>query len=110
VRVVAATNQDLADAVADGRFRSDLYYRVNVFPLTLPPLRERREDIPDLIRYSVQRFALRLNKRIVDIPADTMAALCAYDWPGNVRELENAIERARIGTTGSTPQGPGAEF
>jgi formate hydrogenlyase transcriptional activator len=110
VRVVAATNLNLADAVASGRFRSDLYYRLNVFPLTLPPLRERPEDIPDLVRYSVQRFALRLNKRIVDIPAETMAALRAYDWPGNVRELENVMERAVIVTTGSTLQVPVAEF
>ena len=110
VRVVAATNQNLADAVATGRFRSDLYYRLNVFPLTLPPLRDRPEDIPDLVRYSVQRFALLLNKRIVDIPAETMAALRTYDWPGNVRELENAMERAVIITTGSTLQVPVAEF
>ena len=110
VRVVAATNQHLGDAVAAGRFRSDLYYRLNVFPIALPPLRERREDIPDLVRYSVQRFARRLNKRIETIAADTMAALCAYDWPGNVRELENAIERAVIVTDGSALQVPVAEF
>jgi formate hydrogenlyase transcriptional activator len=110
VRVVAATNQQLADAVAAGRFRSDLYYRLNVFPLTLPPLRERREDIPDLVRYSVQRFARRLKKRIESIPAETMAVLCAYDWPGNVRELENAIERAVIITSGTSLQVPLADF
>jgi formate hydrogenlyase transcriptional activator len=110
VRVVAATNQPLADAVAAGRFRSDLYYRLNVFPIVLPPLRERREDIPDLVRYSVQRFARRLNKRIDTIPVDAMAALRAYDWPGNVRELENAIERAVIVTGGSVLQIPVAEF
>ncbi len=110
VRVVAATNQNLADAVAAGKFRSDLYYRLNVFPITMPPLRERREDIPDLVRYCVQRFARRLNKRIETIPTDAMAALCAYDWPGNVRELENAIERAVIVTSGSALQVPVAEF
>jgi formate hydrogenlyase transcriptional activator len=110
VRVVAATNQRLADAVAAGQFRSDLYYRLNVFPITVPPLRERREDIPDLVRYSVQRFARRLNKRIETIPGDSMATLCAYDWPGNVRELENVIERAVIVTTGSALQVPVTEF
>ena len=110
VRVVAATNHNLADAVGTGTFRSDLYYRLNVFPIALPPLRERREDIPELVRYSVQRFARRLNKRIETIPADAMAALAAYDWPGNVRELENAIERAVIVTTGAVLQVPVAEF
>jgi formate hydrogenlyase transcriptional activator len=108
--VVAATNRNLADTVAAGTFRSDLYYRLNVFPITLPPLRERPEDIPELVRYSVQRFARRLNKRIETIPAETMAALSAYDWPGNVRELENAIERAVIVTTGSALRVPIAEF
>jgi len=110
VRMIAATNQNLADTVNTGRFRSDLYYRLNVFPIVLPPLRERREDIPDLVRYSVQRFARRLNKRIETIPTDTMAALCAYDWPGNIRELENAIERAVILTTGSALDVPVAAF
>jgi len=110
VRVITATNHNLADTVATGEFRSDLYYRLNVFPIQLPPLRERPEDIPDLVRYSVQRFARRLNKRIETIPTDTMAALCAYDWPGNVRELENAIERAVILTSGSVLDVPVAEF
>jgi formate hydrogenlyase transcriptional activator len=110
VRVVAATNHTLAESVAAGRFRSDLYYRLNVFPITLPPLRERRADIPELVRYSVQRFARHLSKHIESVPADTMAALCAYDWPGNVRELENAIERAVIVTSGSVLQVPVAEF
>ena len=110
VRVVAATHQNLADTIAAGHFRSDLYYRLNVFPIALPPLRERPEDIPDLVRYSVQRFSRRLNKRIETIPTDVMASLCAYDWPGNVRELENAIERAVIVTTGSVLQVPVAEF
>jgi formate hydrogenlyase transcriptional activator len=110
VRVIAATNRDLATAVADGKFRSDLYYRLDVFPITLPPLRDRRDDIPDLVRHSVQRFARQLNKRIETIPADAMAALTAYDWPGNVRELENAIERAVIVTTGSALQIPIAEL
>jgi len=110
VRVVAATNRPLADAADSGEFRSDLYYRLNVFPLTLPPLRERREDIPDLVRYSVQRFASHLNKRIESIPPDSMAVLCAYDWPGNVRELENAIERAVIVTPGRVLQVPVADL
>jgi formate hydrogenlyase transcriptional activator len=110
VRVVAATNSDLEDAVAAGTFRRDLYYRLNVFPIALPPLRERPEDIPDLVRTCVQRLARRLSKRIETIPADTMAALCTYDWPGNVRELENAIERAVILTQGRVLRVPVAEF
>jgi len=110
VRLVAATNRDVEAAVASGDFRTDLYYRLNVFPIALPPLRERPEDIPDLVRACVQRFARRLNKRIERIPAETMAALCRYDWPGNVRELENAIERAVILTTGPVLQVPMSEF
>src|SRR4030095_4341239 len=110
VRVVAATNRDLEAAVASGEFRSDLYYRLNVFPIALPPLRERPDDIPDLVRACVQRFARRLNKRIERIPTETMAVLCGYDWPGNVRELENAIERAGILTTGPLLQVQMSEF
>jgi len=82
--------------VAAGTFRSDLYYRLNVFPITLPPLRERVEDIPPLVRYFVQKFARQMNKRIDTVPAETMAVLSRYAWPGNVRELENAIERAVV--------------
>jgi formate hydrogenlyase transcriptional activator len=93
VRLVAATNRDLARMVADRQFRSDLYYRLNVFPLTLPPLRERREDIPLLVQYFVQQHARRLKRTIESIPAEAMAALTRYSWPGNVRELENFIER-----------------
>jgi len=100
VRVVAATNRDLEEMVAAGTFRNDLYYRLNVFPVTLPPLRERPEDIPPLVRYFVQKFARRMNKRIETIPADAMTALSRYAWPGNVRELENAVERAVIVTSG----------
>ena len=110
VRVVAATHQNLEEAVAEETFRSDLYYRLHVFPIALPPLRERPEDIPDLVRACVQRFSRRLNKRIESIPADAMAALRQYDWPGNVRELENAIERAVILTTGPVLQVPVSEF
>jgi formate hydrogenlyase transcriptional activator len=96
VRLVAATNRDLAQMVADRRFRNDLYYRLNVFPVVLPPLRERREDIPMLARHFIQRFARRMGRRIESIPAAVMGALVAYPWPGNVREMQNVIERAVI--------------
>ncbi len=101
VRVVAATNRDLEKMVAEGRFRSDLFYRLNVFPLRVPPLRERRADIPLLVRYFAHRFARRMDKEIETIPASTMNALVAWDWPGNVRELENIIERSVILSKGS---------
>src|SRR5712671_4399347 len=94
VRVVAATNQDLSKLVAEKAFRSDLYYRLNVFPIQIPALRERPEDIPLLVRYFVQRFSRQLNKGVEYIPTDAMDALTHYSWPGNVRELENLIERA----------------
>jgi formate hydrogenlyase transcriptional activator len=100
VRVVAATNQDLSEMVENKQFRSDLYYRLNVFPITIPPLRDRREDIPLLIRYFTQKFARQLNRPVERIPAGTMDALTAYAWPGNIRELENLIERAVILSTG----------
>ncbi len=96
VRLVAATNQDLSQMVADKQFRSDLYYRLNVFPITVPPLRERPEDIPLLVRYFAQRYARLMNKRIETIPAETMTTLSRYHWPGNIRELENLIERSVI--------------
>jgi formate hydrogenlyase transcriptional activator len=96
VRFVAATNQDLARMVEEHRFRSDLFYRLNVFPIAVPPLRERPEDIPLLVRYFAQKYSRRMNKRIEVIPAESMAALMEYHWPGNVRELENLIERAVI--------------
>jgi formate hydrogenlyase transcriptional activator len=96
VRLVAATNCDLEKMVADRQYRSDLYYRLNVFPVTIPPLRERAEDIPLLIRFFAQRFARRMGKPIDSIPAKHTAALTRYHWPGNVRELENVIERAVI--------------
>jgi formate hydrogenlyase transcriptional activator len=96
VRLVAATNRDLAQMVGDGRFRSDLYYRLNVFPVVLPPLRERREDIPILARHFTQRFARRMGRRIETIPAAVMDALVGYPWPGNIREMQNVIERAVI--------------
>jgi formate hydrogenlyase transcriptional activator len=106
VRLVAATNQNLEEMVESGTFRRDLYYRLNVFPIVLPPLRERRADIPNLVRYLAQRLARHMKKRIETIPAETMAALCSYDWPGNVRELENLIERAVILTRGPVLQVP----
>ncbi|HTO68610.1 MAG TPA: sigma-54 dependent transcriptional regulator [Casimicrobiaceae bacterium] len=100
VRLVAATNCDLEAMVADGGFRRDLYYRLNVFPITLPPLRERRRDIPALAWHFTERIARSMQKRIDTIPESTMDALCAHDWPGNVRELENTIERAVILSSG----------
>jgi len=110
VRVVAATHRSLEGMVEAGTFRSDLYYRVNVFPIVLPPLRDRREDIPRLVRYFVQKFARGMKKMIDTIPSEAMTALTAYDWPGNVRELENAIERAVILTSGPVLHVPLAEF
>src|SRR3989475_11534752 len=96
VRLVAATNRDVAQMVGDGRFRSDLYYRLNVFPVVLPPLRERPEDVPRLVRHFTQRFARRMGRRIESVPAPVMDALVRYPWPGNVREMQNIIERAVI--------------
>jgi formate hydrogenlyase transcriptional activator len=110
VRLVAATNRDLAKMIADREFRSDLYYRLNVFPLSLPPLRERTADIPKLVRYFTQKYARRMNKRVASIPTETMEALTAYAWPGNVRELENLIERAVILTRGTSLEIPLAEL
>lgn len=110
VRVIAATNRDLAQLVEDKGFRSDLYYRLNVFPITVPPLRERAEDIPALVRHFAQKFALRMNKRIETIPSEAMKALRYYAWPGNVRELENFIERAVILTQGTDLFVPVAEL
>jgi formate hydrogenlyase transcriptional activator len=96
VRLVAATHRDLAQMVADGRFRSDLFYRLNVFPVMLPPLRERRDDVPLLARHFTQRFAQRMGRQIETIPTTVMDALVRYPWPGNIRELQNVIERAVI--------------
>jgi formate hydrogenlyase transcriptional activator len=101
VRLIAATNSDLEQMVADKKYRSDLYYRLNVFPVTIPPLRDRREDIPALARFFTQKYASRLKKRIEAIPADVMNALTGYHWPGNVRELEHFIERAVVLTQSS---------
>jgi formate hydrogenlyase transcriptional activator len=106
VRVIAATNRDLESMVADGTFRRDLYYRLNVFPIRVPALRERPEDIPLLVRHFVERFSARLKRHIDTIPAATMHALQQWRWPGNVRELEHVIERAVITSTGSVLQVP----
>ena len=110
VRVVAATNQDLAKQVADRTFRSDLYYRLNVFPIQIPALRERREDVPLLIRYFVQKFSRRLNKVVEYVPAEAMTALANYSWPGNVRELENFVERAVLLSPGKELRVPVSEL
>jgi formate hydrogenlyase transcriptional activator len=110
VRVVAATNQDLSKQVAERTFRSDLYYRLNVFPIQIPALRERAEDIPLLVRYFVQKLSRRLNKAVEYIPADTMDALANYSWPGNIRELENLIERAVLLSPGKELRVPLSEI
>jgi formate hydrogenlyase transcriptional activator len=110
VRLVAATNRDLSRMIADREFRSDLYYRLSVFPLSLPPLRERTGDIPTLVRYFTQKYSRRMNKRIQTIPSAAMEALVSYAWPGNVRELENLIERAVILTRGTSLEIPLAEL
>jgi formate hydrogenlyase transcriptional activator len=110
VRLVAATNQDLAQMVRTGQFRSDLFYRLNIFPILIPALRERREDIPKLVRYFAQKYCLRLNKKITSISSDSIEAMCSYDWPGNIRELENFIERAVILSRGSELELPLGEL
>jgi len=109
-RLIAATNRDLADAVREKEFRSDLYYRLNVFPIRLPPLRERREDIPLLVEHFVQKFSRRMNRSITSIPKRIMDALMGWEWPGNVRELENFIERSVILTQGSVLVSPLSEL
>jgi DNA-binding NtrC family response regulator len=101
VRVIAATNRDLSNAIKEGRFREDLYYRLNVIPISLPPLRERREDIPVLAKYFLRRFATETKKSFAGITAEAEARLVAYTWPGNVRELANVIERAAVLGQGS---------
>ena len=110
IRLVAATNRDLAQMVTDREFRSDLYYRLNVFPIYNPPLRDRADDVPALVQYFTQKFAARMNKRITTIPTETMTALSRYHWPGNIRELENFIERAVILSRGSSLTVPLSEL
>jgi formate hydrogenlyase transcriptional activator len=108
-RLIAATNRDLSALAGEQQFRQDLYYRLNVFPIHVPPLRERREDIPTLVRHFAQQFARRMKRTIETIPSETMETLTGYDWPGNIRELQNLIERAVILSAGSTldvPLGP----
>jgi formate hydrogenlyase transcriptional activator len=110
LRLVAATNRNLESMIADREFRSDLFYRLNVFPIHIPPLRERREDIPLLVSYFVQKFAKQMQKRIDSIPVATMNVLTAWEWPGNIRELENFIERAVILTRGESLAAPLSEL
>jgi len=110
VRVVAATNRNLSESIAQGEFRSDLFYRLNVFPIRVPSLRDRREDIPLLIRHFVHKFARRMDKYIETIPKETMKALMQWDWPGNVRELENLMERSVILSEGNALRVPLAEL
>jgi len=110
VRIVAATNQNLEQMVIERRFRMDLYYRLNVFPITIPPLRERREDIPLLVAHFVRTFAERQGKAIEHIPRDVMIAMESYNWPGNIRELQNFIERSVILTRGTELRAPVAEL
>jgi formate hydrogenlyase transcriptional activator len=110
VRLVAATNRDLEKMVADREFRNDLYYRLNVFPIRIPPLRERREDIPLLVGYFVQKCAKQMQKRIESVPVSVMKGLTSWDWPGNIRELENFIERAVILTRGKSLEAPLGEL
>ncbi len=105
-RLVAATNRNLVDMVKRNEFRSDLYYRLNVFPIPLPPLRERREDIPALVEHFVEIYARRMSKQIGNIPPETMSALASYEWPGNIRELQNLIERSVILSTGAVLRPP----
>jgi formate hydrogenlyase transcriptional activator len=106
VRLVAATNRNLVDMVKRNEFRSDLYYRLNVFPISLPPLRARREDIPALVEHFVEIYARRMDKQIDQISPETMSELGSYAWPGNIRELQNFIERSVILTSGDVLQAP----
>jgi formate hydrogenlyase transcriptional activator len=110
VRIVAATNQNLEQMVSERRFRMDLYYRLNVFPITIPPLRERAEDIPLFVAHFVRTYAERQGKSIEHIPGDVMTAIENYDWPGNIRELQNFIERSVVLTKGIELQAPVAEL
>src|SRR5438132_390700 len=110
IRLVAATNRDLEQMIAAREFRSDLYYRLHVFPIRIPPLRERKEDIPQLVSYFVQKFAKQMQKKIEAISAAVMKGLTAWDWPGNIRELENFIERAVIVTRGKSLEAPVGEL
>jgi formate hydrogenlyase transcriptional activator len=110
VRLIAATNQDLHRSIADGRFREDLFYRLKVFPIYIPPLRERKSDIPALVGYFVSKYASEAKKSIATIPAEAMDALVNWDWPGNIRELQNLIQRCVILTTSSILKVPVGEL
>jgi formate hydrogenlyase transcriptional activator len=110
VRILAATNVSLTQMVAEKKFRSDLYYRLNVFPIDVPPLRDRREDIPLLVRYFSNKYARRMGRQIESIPREAMDALCRYAWPGNIRELQNLMERAVLLSTGSSLRVPLGEI
>jgi formate hydrogenlyase transcriptional activator len=110
VRLIAATNRDLEKMIADREFRSDLYYRLNVFPIRIPPLRDRREDIPLLVSYFVQKFSKQMQKNVEAVPTAVMKGLTGWDWPGNIRELENFIERAVIVTRGKSLEAPLGEL
>jgi formate hydrogenlyase transcriptional activator len=110
VRIIAATNTDLAELVAEKKFRNDLYYRLNVFPITVPPLRDRPEDIPLLVHFFANRFAQQMKKHIQSVSKETMAALTSYNWPGNIRELQNLVERGVILSRGSTLEIPLTEL
>jgi formate hydrogenlyase transcriptional activator len=109
-RLLTATNRDLLQSVKAHEFRSDLYYRLNVFPILIPPLRERREDIRPLVEHFVRKFASQMKKSITSIPSRTMEMLVRWEWPGNIRELENFVERSVILTPGSVLQAPLAEL
>jgi transcriptional regulator with GAF, ATPase, and Fis domain len=102
VRIIAATNRDLPSAIASGTFRADLFYRLNVFPIEVPPLRQRKEDIPMLLEYFVKRYAVKTRKRITTIDKNTLAFCLSYHWPGNIRELQNIVERSVILCNGNT--------
>jgi formate hydrogenlyase transcriptional activator len=104
IRVIAATNRDLKAMVEEGKFRSDLYYRLHVFPIEAPPLRDRKSDIPLLLRYFTQKYAQRMNRQIESIPTTAIKQLTEYNWPGNIRELQNLVERSVILTNGSVLQ------
>jgi formate hydrogenlyase transcriptional activator len=110
VRVVAATNASLEQLVEEKKFRSDLYYRLNVFPINVPPLRERPEDIPLLVHFFANKFAQQMKRRIESVPKETMAALVNYHWPGNIRELQNLVERGVILSRGSSLEIPLGEL
>jgi formate hydrogenlyase transcriptional activator len=110
VRLVAATNRDLTEMTKQGEFRSDLYYRLNVFPIRIPPLRERREDIPLLVQYFMEKYSRRMGKRIETVPKPTTQKLVDWPWPGNVRELQNMIERGVIFSRGFVLEIPLAEL